>query len=87
MWALEEAFGWSLPRKQWLPDEHEAVRLDKKSIHAIEALPSEVWTDVLNANVFDLLLFQWVKRLFLERRACRHVDRASISNFQPQFRP
>ncbi|CAB1119604.1 unnamed protein product [Ectocarpus sp. CCAP 1310/34] len=87
MWALEEAFGWSLPRRKWLPNEHEAVRLDKKSIHVIGALPREEWTDVLNANVFDLLLFQWVKRLYLERRACRHVDRASISDIQPQFRP
>ncbi|CAM9474717.1 unnamed protein product [Ectocarpus fasciculatus] len=81
MWALEEAFGWSFPRKQWLPDEHEAVRLDKKSVKAMEDLPSDMWTDVLNANVFDLLLFHWVKRLYLERRACRQIDQSSISGF------
>lgn len=71
MWALEEALGWKQARKQVLPHERQAVRVDKKSIPAREALSAEVWADSLRTNVFDLLLFHWAKRMYLERSACR----------------
>ncbi|CAM9519665.1 unnamed protein product, partial [Hapterophycus canaliculatus] len=84
MWALEEALGWKQARKQVLPHERQAVRENKKSIPAKEALSNEVWTEILHANVFDLLLFQWAKRIYLERSACRTFNEALISNLPPK---
>eukprot|EP00904_Undaria_pinnatifida_P002101 jgi/Undpi1/11892/HiC_scaffold_4.g01591.m1 len=75
MWALEEALGWKQARKQVLPHERQAVRADKKSVSAREALPSEVWAETLRTNAFDLLLFHWAKRMYLERSACRSADK------------
>ncbi|CAN0105839.1 unnamed protein product, partial [Laminaria digitata] len=57
--------------RQVLPHERQAVRVDKKSIPAREALRSDVWDDTLRTNVFDLLLYHWAKRMYLERAACR----------------
>lgn len=55
--------------------------VDKKSIvPSREKLPSKMWAEILNANVFDLLLFHWVKRMYLERSACRSFDQESITN-------
>lgn len=69
---------------QVLPHERQAVRKDKKSIPAKEALSHEVWTEILQANVFDLLLFQWAKRMYLERSACRSYDHELIANLPPK---
>eukprot|EP00903_Cladosiphon_okamuranus_P017092 g15749.t1 len=85
MWALKEALGWEAPRKQVLPHERQAVRANKKSISAKEALPSEVWSEILNANVFDVLLFHWAKRMYLERSACRSFDQEAILKLPPKI--
>eukprot|EP00752_Nemacystus_decipiens_P012166 g10785.t1 len=85
MWALNEALGWDAARKQVLPHERQAVRVSKKSISAREALPSEVWSEIVNANVFDVLLFQWAKRMYLERSACRSFDQESVSKLPPKI--
>ncbi|CAN0381198.1 unnamed protein product [Ectocarpus sp. 12 AP-2014] len=85
MWALEEALGWTQARKQVLPHENQAKREVKKSISAKKALPSGVWSEILSANVFDLLLFHWAKRMYLERRACRSFDDETILNLQPSI--
>ncbi|CAM9684107.1 unnamed protein product, partial [Pylaiella littoralis] len=68
-----------------LPHENQAARPNKKSISAREALPSDVWEEFLSANVFDLLLFHWAKRMYLERSACRSLDTESISNLPPKI--
>ncbi|CAM9726146.1 unnamed protein product [Ectocarpus sp. 12 AP-2014] len=85
MWALEEALGWTQARKQVLPHENQAKREVKKSISAKEALPSGVWSEILSANVFDLLLFHWAKRMYLERSACRTFDEEAILNLPPSI--
>ena len=60
---------------QVLPHERQAVRESKKSISAREVLSAEVWSETLRTNAFDLLLFHWAKRVYLERSACRaHPD-------------
>lgn len=59
---------------QVLPHEKQAVRESKKSISAREALEDDVWAETLQSNVFDVLLFHWAKRVYLERSACRHSD-------------
>lgn len=67
-----------------LPHEKQAVRASKKSISAREALPSKVWSELMSANVFDVLLFHWAKRMYLERSACRSFDQASVSKLPPR---
>lgn len=61
------------------------MRASKKSISAREALPSEVWSEVVNANVFDVLLFHWAKRMYLERSACRSFDQETVSKLPPKI--
>lgn len=68
-----------------LPHENQAKREVKKSISAKEALPSGVWSEILSANVFDLLLFHWAKRMYLERSACRSFDEDAIFNLPPSI--
>lgn len=68
-----------------LPHEKQAVRANKKSISAREALPEEVWSEIVNANVFDVLLFHWAKRMYLERSACRSFDQESVSKLPPRI--
>lgn len=75
----------SLGARQVLPHERQAVRASKKSISAREALPSEVWSEVVNANVFDVLLFHWAKRMYLERSACRSFDQETVSKLPPKI--
>lgn len=79
MWTLHETLGWHEARKQVLPHEQQAKRQNKKSIPAREALQPPVWKEALEANVFDLLLFHWGKRMYLERSAC-HEGLGAIPN-------
>ncbi|CAM9914593.1 unnamed protein product [Ascophyllum nodosum] len=84
MWALEEALGWTQQRRVVLPHEKQAVRKDKKSIPAREALDEDVWAETVQSNVFDLLLFHWAKRMYLERSACRPMDERVLDNLPPK---
>lgn len=63
---------------QVLPHEKQAVRESKKSISAREALDDDVWAETLRSNVFDVLLFHWAKRVYLERSACRYSDEGGV---------
>ena len=67
-----------------LPHERQAVRPDKKSIPAREALSKEVWSETVNSNVFDVLLFHWAKRMYLERSTCRSFGKEAILNLPPK---
>ncbi|CAM9510586.1 unnamed protein product [Choristocarpus tenellus] len=71
-WALKEVFGWEQPPRQVLPHENQALRGSKLSVKAKDAVPKEVWEEVLSANAFDVLLYHWARRMYLERRACRY---------------
>lgn len=77
-------FVFSLRARQVLPHEQQAIRANKRSISAREALPSEVWSEILKANVFDVLLFHWAKRMYLERSACRSFDQESVLKLPPK---
>ena len=67
---LENSLGWKTPPKQVLPHEVQALRGDKKSKAAKDMLPSEDYEYLACDNVFDLLLFVVVKRMYLERIKC-----------------
>ena len=68
---LDEVLGWKVPPKQVLPHEVQAMRAVKKNIPASARMAPDVYAAVCRDNVFDLLLFDLVKRIFLERYACK----------------
>jgi len=67
---IEKVLGWKAPPKQVLPHEIQAVRSSHKNIPAKELLPPADYKVVAEENVFDLLLFEISKRIFLERLHC-----------------
>ena len=62
--------GWTEPARQVLPHDKQMSRADKASKRARAALRPEVWARLSEVNVFDLLLYHWARRLYLERLVC-----------------
>ena len=48
-------------------------RENKASQSARAALKAPIWAQLAQANVFDLLLYHWARRLYLERLICDDV--------------
>ena len=61
---------WTVPPKQVLPHEVQAVRETKKSATAKEFIPADDYMFILKENVLDLLFFRAVQRIYLERLKC-----------------
>lgn len=69
---LNERLGWTRAPRQVLPHEVQARRTeeDKRNKPArLKMAPAE-YAAVANENALDLLLFEAVKRIFLERLHC-----------------
>lgn len=66
---IEEVLGWKTPPKQVLPHESNAARRDAnyRKIPIKEVVGEVDYRFVLHENIFDLLLFHLVKRIYLER--------------------
>lgn len=67
---IQNELGWKTPPRQVLPHEVQAVRTQKQSIQAKEAIPKDDYNIMLEENVFDLLFFHVCKRIYLERLIC-----------------
>ena len=67
---IERILGWKNPPRQVLPHEGNAPRENKKSIPAIEALSAEDYIFLSRDNMLDVLFFEIVKRIYLERLHC-----------------
>jgi hypothetical protein len=68
---VHETLGWKAPARQVRPHEKAApYRADKASHRAREALEPAVYDFFAAANAFDLLLYHWARRMFLERLVC-----------------
>lgn len=70
---IEKTLGWTVPPKQVLPHEVQALRGKKgedgkkKSLKAKDLLSNEEYMYLIRDNIFDLLLFHIAKRIYLER--------------------
>jgi hypothetical protein len=67
---LQAALGWTSPPKQVLPHEVQAVRAEKKSVAAKDAVPPADYQHLLKENALDVLYFHAAKRIYLERLTC-----------------
>jgi hypothetical protein len=67
---IQNVLGWKTPPRQVLPHEVQAIRSEKKSILAKEAIPKDDYNIMLEENAFDLLFFHICKRIYLERLIC-----------------
>jgi len=67
---LKRELGWTSPPKQVLPHEVQAVRQVKTSTKAIDSMPIQDFVFTQKENIFDLLLFEVVKHIYIERAFC-----------------
>lgn len=66
---IEEVLGWKTPPKPVLPHENSVAKRDGsyRKIPIREVIGEEDYRYVLEENVFDLLLYRIVQRVYLER--------------------
>lgn len=69
--VITRVLDWKVPPRQVLPHEVQAVREQKKSLTAKQILSVEDFQYLVYDNVLDLLFFQIMKRIYLERLFCR----------------
>ena len=69
--VITRVLDWKVPPRQVLPHEVQAVREKKKSPTAKEILSTEDFQYMVHDNILDILFFQIMKRIYLERLYCR----------------
>jgi hypothetical protein len=67
---LNRVLGWHVPPKQVLPHESQALRDTHRSVGARASLSEADYNRITEENIFDLLFFHIVKRIYLERLIC-----------------
>ena len=66
--VIEDVLGWKTPPKKVLPHASQANRdANYKRVPIVEVIGQQDYDFVLEENVFDLLFYQCMQRLFLER--------------------
>ncbi|CAM9813092.1 unnamed protein product, partial [Ectocarpus fasciculatus] len=68
---LNRTLHWTVPPKQVLPHEVQALRRIKVSSSAEDKMPPDDYLYILRDNIFDLLFFRAVQRIYLERLNCQ----------------
>ena len=67
---IQKTLGWASPPKQVLPHEVQAPRQQKKNVPARSLMPIDDYREIAAENVVDILLFDVVRRIWLERFTC-----------------
>jgi hypothetical protein len=67
---IERMLHWKVPSKQVLPHEVQAVRANKKSLRAKDTIPKADYDFIVQENIYDLLLYHIIARIFMERLYC-----------------
>ena len=68
---LNRTLHWTVPPKQVLPHEVQALRKIKRSSSAEDCMSRDDYMYILRDNIFDLLFFRAVQRIYLERLNCQ----------------
>lgn len=77
---IERTLGWGVPPKQVLPHEVQAPRDEKrkKNIPTRVLVKEQYYLEIAAENVIDILMYDVVRRIWLERHACEAADRLTF---------
>ncbi|CAM9477512.1 unnamed protein product [Phaeothamnion confervicola] len=74
---LEDVLGWHEGPRVVLPHEKQHKRANKASVKSRDAMTASDWALTSSSNAFDILMYNFAKRVFLERYACSSTPKAA----------